>query len=377
MSVLTANRILVYRLGHLGDTLIALPSLAAIRKTFPNAHISLLSNFFSPAERVSPDHVIPDGLIDEWLTYESGDSGSKPLEMLRLLVRLRRQRFDTLAYLAPRIRPERDVRRDLFFFRSAGIKQFLGERGFEALPARGANGLPSVAHEADHLLRRLSLSGIQVAEPGNARFDLELTESEQLEADGWLQRHVPSYFMSSCIVGFAPGSKWPSKVWPEERFVEVGRRLIESENIFPIVFGGAEDRPLGERLISQWGRGANAAGQLSVRLAAAALSHCKLYVGNDTGTMHLAAAVDTKCVVLMSALDWPGHWNPYGDGHRVLRRSVPCEGCLLQVCDKEGLRCLKEISVEDVIDACCQLLVYMRHEATNKTPANSFARQGF
>ena len=169
-----------------------------------------------------PDHVIPDGLIDEWLTYESGDSGSKPLEMLRLLVRLRRQRFDTLAYLAPRIRPERDVRRDLFFFRSAGIKQFLGERGFEALPARGANGLPSVAHEADHLLRRLSLSGIQVAEPGNARFDLELTGERTTRGSMvGCKRHVPSYFMSSCIVGFAPGSKWPSKVWPEERFVEV------------------------------------------------------------------------------------------------------------------------------------------------------------
>src|SRR6476661_868186 len=113
MYVLTANRILVYRLGHLGDTLIALPSLAAIRKTFPNAHIALLSN-----------------------------------------------------YLAPRIRSKRDVRRDLGFFRWAGIKQFMGERGFEALPTRLANGLPSVAHETDHLLRRLSLSGIQVADAG-------------------------------------------------------------------------------------------------------------------------------------------------------------------------------------------------------------------
>ena len=369
MYVLTANRILVYRLGHLGDTLIALPSLAAIRKTFPNAHIALLSNYHSPIERVSPEHVIPDGLIDEWLTYESSDAGGKATEMVRLLVRLRIKKFDTLVYLAPRIRSKRDVRRDLGFFRWAGIKQFMGERGFEALPTRGTNGLPSVAHETDHLLRRLSLSGIQVADAGNAKFYLELTENEQREADGWLQRHVPSHLTASCIVGFAPGSKWQSKVWPEERFAEVGRRLIESENIFPIVFGGSEDRSLGDRLISQWGRGANAAGQLSVRLAAAALSHCQLYVGNDTGTMHLAAVVGTKCVVLMSALDWPGHWNPYGDGHLVLRRSVPCEGCLLQVCDKEGLRCLKEISVADVIDACSELLADPKPQATTPSLA--------
>ncbi|HEY5444791.1 MAG TPA: hypothetical protein VIJ87_10055, partial [Pyrinomonadaceae bacterium] len=148
--VLTANRILVYRLGHLGDTLVALPSLAAIRKTFPNSHIALLSNYHSPSERVSPEHVIPDGLIDEWLTYESSDAGGKATEMVRLLVRLRIKKFDTLVYLAPRIRSKRDVRRDLGFFRWAGIKQFMGERGFEALPTRGANGLPSVAHETDH-----------------------------------------------------------------------------------------------------------------------------------------------------------------------------------------------------------------------------------
>ena len=59
----------------------------------------------------------------------------------------------------------------------------------------------------------------------------------------------------------------------------------------------------------------------------------------------------------MSALDWPGHWNPYGAGHTVLRRSVPCEGCLLKVCERERMRCLKEITVEDVVDACTTILL--------------------
>ena len=63
--------------------------------------------------------------------------------------------------------------------------------------------------------------------------------------------------------------------------------------------------------------------------------------------MHLAAAVGTPCVAIMSALDWPGRWVPYGQGHIVLRRSVPCEGCLLKVCDKEGMRCLKEIEIDE------------------------------
>jgi heptosyltransferase-2 len=212
-----------------------------------------------------------------------------------------------------------------------------------------------VEHEADHLLHRLSLSGISIPSRDETKMDLALTAGESREADVWLSESVP-LLGSGPLVGFGPGSKWPSKVWPEERFVEVGNRLIQKQNIYPIVFGGAEDRALGERLILAWKRGANAAGELPVRQAAAALAQCRFYVGNDTGTMHLAAAVEIPCVAIMSALDWPGHWNPYGAGHTVLRRSVPCEGCLLKVCERERMRCLKEITVEDVVNACGSVL---------------------
>ena len=202
-------------------------------------------------------------------------------------------------------------------------------------------------HEADHLLRRLSLGGIPVPPVGAAQFELELTEDEHRETGLWWDKNVSGNRIDR-VVGFGPGSKWPSKVWPEERFLEVGHELIQSHNIFPVVFGGPENRELGSRLVGAWGRGANAAGELSVRQAAAALSRCRLYVGNDTGTMHLAAAVKTPCVAIMAAIDWPGHWDAYGTGHTVLRRSLPCAGCLLHVCEQEGMRCLKEISVAEL-----------------------------
>ncbi len=352
-----SRRILVYRLGHLGDTLIALPALQAIRKTFPEASIVLLSNVQSLADLVSPSQVIPPGLVDEWLTYESNDVGGSGIDLARLWVRLRRKRFDTLVYLAPRIRGARNIRRDLLFFKSAGMRRVIGELGFQSLPSRDSEGhLPAVAHEADHLLQRLSLSGIRVPAAGDARIDLALTEDEHQHADSWLRQHAPGQPATKSLVGFGPGSKWPSKIWPEERFVELGQKLIQARNVFPIVFGGPEDRERGERLLRAWGRGANAAGALPVRHAAAALARCELYVGNDTGTMHLSAAVGTPCVAIMTALDWPGHWNPYGEGHTVLRRSVPCEGCLLRVCVKEGMRCLKEIGVAEVLEACVEKL---------------------
>jgi heptosyltransferase III len=351
-SSLTGKRILVFRIGELGDTLIALPALRAIRESFPAAHISFLSNIDAEAEHVNPHQILPQGLIDDWVSYPMRNGRSSFKDQVALLRSLRRRHYDVLVYLAPRLRSRQRARRDVLFFRLAGIPRMIGAQGFASLP-RGTNGsLPNVAHEADHLLYRLSLDGIMVPGRVAAQFDLALTENETAAAEVWLKRHV-SGLGDRVLVGIGPGSKWPSKVWPEERFAELGSRLVESERAFPVVFGGAEEWALGERLISGWGQGANAAGELSVREAAGALERCDIYVGNDTGTMHLAAAVGTPCVAIMSAQDWPGRWQPYGSGHFVLRRSVPCEGCLLQTCEVQAMRCLKEIGVEEVFNACC------------------------
>jgi heptosyltransferase III len=348
-------RILVFRIGELGDTLIALPALRAIRQAFPSAHVALLGNADDRGRHVTPQQILPDdGLIDNWISYPS-DSQSGFADRVRLLAKLRRGHYDKLVYLAPRIRSRHDVHRDLFFFRLAGLTEVIGRNGFSSLPRTLGAPLAKVEHEADHLLHRLSLAGIPVPAPGGASFTLNFSEEEKRKAGSWWRENMP-VFEGNQAVGFGPGSKWPSKVWPEERFLAVGKQLIKSRNVFPVVFGGPEDRDLGNRLLHGWGRGANAAGELSVRHAAIALSRCQIYVGNDTGTMHLAASVGTPCVAIMSALDWPGHWNPYGPGHTVLRRSVPCEGCLLKVCEREAMRCMKEITVEDVVNACESVL---------------------
>jgi ADP-heptose:LPS heptosyltransferase len=350
------KRILVFRVGELGDTIIALPSLRAVREAFPGAHISFLGNVNSKSNNVTAQQAIPaTGLIDEWLSYSVNGAGWRSWQSVSLLKRLRKARFDTLVYLAPRLRKPKEVHRDLLFFRLAGIKNVIGQHGF-SMPERSA-GVPlaTADHELEHLLQRLSLSGIKIPSAENARIDLALTQQETDAADSWLRMQVKDRDRK-VLVGFGPGSKWPAKIWPEERFKEVGLRLTREYGAYPIVFGGAEDKALAERLVEYWKSGSTAAGALSPRQAAAALAQCALYVGNDTGTMHLAAAVGTPCVAIMAALDWPGRWVPYGPGHIVLRRTVPCEGCLLKVCDKEAMRCLKMIEVDEVINACSQIL---------------------
>ena len=213
--------------------------------------------------------------------------------------RLRQARFDTLVYLAPRMRTRWQVWRDLAFFRLAGITQFIGHRGFAPFPPRlPGRPLPFLEHEADHLLSRLALSGIPVPRPEERRIDLRLSGEELAAARAWLESQLAADRMAR-LIGVGPGAKMPSNVWPEERYVELIRALANELGVYPVVFGGPELSALGERLIAAWGCGVNAAGRLSVRQAAAALTHCRLFVGNDTGTMHLAAAVNTPCVGYM------------------------------------------------------------------------------
>ena len=141
-----------------------------------------------------------------------------------------------------------------------------------------------------------------------------------------------------------------------ERYVEVVQRLIAEFDIWPVVFGGEEDRQIGNDLLATWRRGHNAAGALGLRPAAAALKRCVLYAGNDSGTMHLAAAVGTPCVAVFSAREWPGMWYPYGDRNRILRSQIDCEGCGLFECSERHNECLKRISVDEVLAACQAIL---------------------
>jgi heptosyltransferase-3 len=350
-------RILIYRFGQLGDTIVALPALWAIRRAFPEASLTYLTSDHPGRGFVLPQEILPrEGLIDNWLAYTREGPG-KLRGLIQLWKTLRARQFDLLVYLVPRMRPRLSVWRDLAFFRSAGIRLVAGQKGLRSFPSRvPGQPLPSVEHEADHLLHRLALSHIPIPQSNRGNMDLALTSEEKQAAKDWLRSHVPGYSSAVSLVGIGPGSKWPSKIWPVERFEELGGRLITDFSLFPIVFGGPGDVPLTNHLIKHWGKGASAAGVLSVRAAATTLAHCRLFVGNDTGTMHLAAAVRTPCVGIFAAQNWPGRWHPYGPGHIVLRRSVPCEGCGLEVCTKEGMRCLKEISVEDALQACRTVL---------------------
>ncbi len=352
--------ILIYRTGSLGDTLVALPALWVVRKHFAGARLSLLHDRQARGLFVSAEDVLRgSNLIDNFITYTVDFSAwgrfLSPLRKIVLLKRLRAEHFDTLVYLAPRLGMPRSVQRDRLFFRAAGIRTFIGMEGSWELPTRRpGEPLPAMPHVADQMLARLAESGIPVPAAGHGRIGLNLCADDERQAAIWLQAQYGGPRQG--FIAVAPGSNRSVNIWPRERFEAVVRQLIGRFDIWPIIFGGAKDREVGDQLVKAWGRGYVAAGPLSVRSAAAVLKQCLLYVGNDTGTMHLAAAMGVPCVAIFSARNPPGKWEPYGQQHKVFRVRIDCEGCMLDTCIERGMECILSIDIDEVQAACATVL---------------------
>jgi len=341
--------------GSLGDTLAAVPALWVLRRAWADSSITLLSNRQEGGERVEPSQILEGaGLADRFTTYRSqegpGRSLAKWMGRWELALFLHRFRPDPLIYLIRGDRDQSRIIRDLAFFRWCGLRRILGLTGMPGRPPHQVGAPPRLPRQADQYLVRLAADGFLVPPPGEGRADIALGPQDVARMDQW--RRTLANDGGRPWIAIGPGSKMPAKRWEEARFAELGRRLIATYNAQPVIFGGPEDEPLALRLIAQWGRGFIAAGQLDVRASAAALSRCRFYVGNDTGTMHLAAAAGIPCVALFSARDYPGLWEPYGDGHIILRHDPPCAGCGQQICPVSGHPCLSAISVDEVFEAC-------------------------
>jgi asparagine synthase (glutamine-hydrolysing) len=358
-AVLSGKRILVFRIGQLGDTIISLPAMSVVRRNFPEAHIALLSDRHPGKSYVlAPDLLQNAGIFDEFLTYPVEDTGeiSKGSRMAALLARIRRKRFDTLVYLAPTNRTPEQIGRDRRFFSFAGIGNFIGMNGFEHLePKVPGQPMAMAPSESELLLRRLAGSGLVIRPEDKTRMDFGLRVDDDSAVLEWLRQQVTADG-GRIWVAVGPGSKMPAKRWPLRRFEEVVRHLIDEFDIWPTVFGGAEDRVIGDWLLERWGRGYNAAGGLALRPSLVAMKRSVIFLGNDTGTMHMAAAVGVPCVAIFSARERPGLWYPGGIDHKVFRSQIECEGCGLVECIERQNECLKRISATDVLEACREML---------------------
>jgi ADP-heptose:LPS heptosyltransferase len=339
------KRVVVYRIGSLGDTLVVLPAFHLVRRVFSEAHITLLTNVPVNARAAPMEAILRNtNLYNDTVAYPTSLRDVSKLRELRST--LKAGNYDCLIYLAEPKGGFVTSIRDYLFFRLCGIRHVIGvpfsRRRLRPVPVPGSELYESETARVLECIRQLGAVDLQ--DPQS--WDLQLTKEEMDEGQVVLRNHgISGPFLAASV-----GTKRQTNDWEEHNWASLMERLAAECPALPLVFFGVnEERERSERLLRLWrGAKANLCGATSPRVSAAILRRAAAMVCHDSGPMHLAATMGVPCVAIFSARALPGVWYPRGDNHTVLYRRVPCWGCKLTECIEHKKACILSITVDEV-----------------------------
>lgn len=353
----TAERILCIRLDSLGDVLMTTPALAAIKESNPKCHLTLMTSAAGAA--IAPLlPLLDDTLVYEapWLKATAPRTHSQP--ELAMVETLRRRQFDAAILFTVY---SQNPLPSAFMAYLADIPLRLAhcrENPYQLLTHTLQEPEPEqfIRHEVQRQLDLVASVGYQTAHP---RLSLAIPQPAQkrvtqLLAELGLDHRQP-------WIGVHPGASAPSRRYPPEQFALVADALVAQG--IPVVFTGTEpERPLIEAIRSQMGTAAySLVGLLDLAELSALFQAAPLLLSNNTGPVHLAAAVGTP-VVDLYALTNLQHI-PWGVPHRVLFHDVPCRLCYQSICPEGHHNCLRLVDPPQVVNAVLELL-----EETRSSP---------
>mgnify|MGYP001161942426 CR=1 FL=1 len=355
-------KILIVKLSAIGDVIHTLPALTALRRHYPDAQIDWL------VEHPAADLVRGHDALNRVLVWRRREFVGLWKEgrvlaaagfFLRQLRELRLSRYDLVVDFQALLKSS------LWVFLARGRRK----AGFGPGMEHSENShlflndrVPAVSmevHALDRGLKLLQALGIPVSE---VRYDLPIGAEHEQEAATLLVEN--GIGPDQRLIAINPVAKWPTKLWPPERFRELADRLMESG--YQVAFTGSqEDRPFMDQITgSLRSRTVRLEGRTSLKVLAAVYRSAGLVISTDTGPMHLAAAVGTPVVALFGPTA-PWRTGPYGEGHVVLRAGVSCSPCFSRSCKTEELEpmaCMNRISVEHVLEAVARLEGAKRQE---------------
>jgi len=331
-------KILIRMPSWLGDAVMAMPALSQLRRAFPDSKIFALA---PPAviELIS-NH--PD--LDQLLTDDAKGLHAGLRGRLRLIRSLRSERFDLGVLFS------NSFRSALLFF-LAGVSHRLGYRrdGRGLLLNQAVSPSREKMHQRDYYLKLLQ--GLPEGQPprpspASPAPTLWLLPEERtaIQKAGSLPEKGGGDW-----IGINPGAAYgPSKRWEPSRFAEVADRLVAAFGARILIFGGPEDRLIAEEIARAMKFPAiPLAGRSSLRESMALLSRCRLLLTNDSGPMHVAAALGVPVVALFGPTD-PEVTSPFGV-HGILRVGVECSPCRHRICPIDH-RCMVRLTPESVFE---------------------------
>jgi ADP-heptose:LPS heptosyltransferase len=396
-----ARRVLAVRLDNLGDVLVTTPAIRAIRRCLPEAELTLLASpVGAQVGRLNPD-------LDDVIVYQSPQMD--PWQRMpqdsareqRLIALLKERRFDAaviftsfrqcalvpayqcyLADIPLRAAASVDGPGSLLTTRHKHPERMMHEveRGLDLVGALGMG-----TEETDLVLTipedlRLTIDDLRLEQPDQIALfeDLCLNErlatyrrrrrsaqgphidlgTSQIEHPGAAQRPQIVNRTSKIehpLVVIHPGCSMPARTYAWEQFAEAADLLVERLGARVVLTGGPDERELVERVRGRMRRPALAlAGALPFAQFCALIAAADLTVTNNTGPMHIAAALKTPVVALFALTNPPEQWGPWRVPHRLLYHEVPCRLCYSRACPY-GHECLRLVTPEQIVQAAMEL----------------------
>jgi heptosyltransferase-2 len=343
------QRILVVRLDRLGDLVLSLPAVEALKAAFPQSYLAML------VQKPWAEVLVGHPAVDHVYAYDKAGEHRTWRGTWRFARRLRGEHFDTAVVLHPSNRSH-----GMVFL--AGIPTRVGyDRKLSGLlthrfPHHKQHGQQHESAYTLELLQVLGLSPPPSVRPPRLAVDPQarMAVLQRLQAAGWSSGQP--------LIAVHPSASCPSKRWPTERFAAVCNQLIEKYHACVCLIAGPEDVPQAravQQAMHQTPAVCNWAGQLAINETVALLAASTLLLSNDSGPVHLAAAVGTPVVVIFGRNNAglsPRRWGPLGEGHIILHKEVGCAVCLAHHCQIQ-FRCLTELSVAEVAEACFSILM--------------------
>ncbi|MDP3703436.1 MAG: lipopolysaccharide heptosyltransferase II [Candidatus Omnitrophota bacterium] len=341
---LVPKRILVIRLDRLGDVILSTPVLQALRSHFPHAFIAMM---------VRPecnDIVEGNPSINEVILYDKDGAHRRVTATVRFARQLKRFDFDTALVLHPSHRSHWIPWLARIPVR-VGYDRKCGWLLTHCIPHRKQEGNK---HEAGYTLEMLDVFGIRPL--ASAPFVPIHERAKRRVADLLAESSIQP---SDQLVAIHPSASCISKRWMPDRFAQVADRLAQEQGLKVCLVAGESDAHVAHQVAQGMHHApVNFAGRLSVAELAALLKRCRLLISNDSGPVHVAAAVGTPVVDIFGRNQRglsPLRWGPLGEGHVILHKEVGCVTCLAHNCDIEFL-CLTSLSVEEVYQAAVTIL---------------------
>jgi len=328
------RKILIIRTDRIGDVILSTPVVKALRDYFPDSFIAFLTTPYTE-ELVSENKDINDVIL-----YSRNASFAKKIRFFRML---KRYRFDLAVVLCP-------------YFRAALLAYVSGAPVRIGYPANGSGFLYTIKvdqrnrykHETEASLDVVRTIGIDT---DDKRPQLQLSARASKYADDLCSKEGIS--SSDLIIGIHPGGHQRHTRWPADRYAETANVLISHYEAKVILLGGSGDKRIIDEILScmptrpivpDLGN--------SLQNLAAIIKRCNIFLGNNSGPMHVASAVGTPVVAIFGPvhpLEHENKWLPLGEEHMVVRKKMDCTDCHPGHC--KGMECISAVTVEDVIEA--------------------------